>query len=78
MPNRSTYRFYSGDPPCHGCRDRNETCHATCEKYKAYRQSRDEVYEARMENKKLFDYVADSFKRINHTEWKNKSSKRRW
>jgi hypothetical protein len=26
------------DAPCYGCQDRELGCHASCEKYKAYRQ----------------------------------------
>jgi len=34
-------------PPCKDCPERNELCHATCEKYKAYRAEREALYEDR-------------------------------
>lgn len=30
-------------PPCKGCPDRRELCHATCERYLAYREERDRL-----------------------------------
>lgn len=30
-------------PPCKDCPDRRELCHATCERYLAYREERDRL-----------------------------------
>jgi hypothetical protein len=30
-------------PPCKDCPDRHELCHATCERYLAYREERDRL-----------------------------------
>lgn len=37
---------------CYGCEERKLGCHSTCEKYKAFKEKRKELYLARLEAKK--------------------------
>ena len=37
--------------PCEDCRDRNEYCHAACERYKAYHMERQAFLEQRHKDK---------------------------
>lgn len=37
--------------PCKGCTDRHSCCHDTCERYKTWKQSRDEALKEQREDK---------------------------
>lgn len=43
--------------PCLGCPDRHTACHDTCEKYQAYRQGREELYEQRVKGIEIAAYI---------------------
>ncbi len=42
---------------CYGCTERHLGCHATCESYKKFRETMDEINEARARERKKQDDV---------------------
>ena len=68
--------------PCKECDKRNESCHATCEEYKAWRKWKDERNAQRLGRKKIdedltsigVDGVDFSYRRLNYrgSKWKKR------
>lgn len=48
------------EPPCKDCGERSETCHSTCEKYKAFRQCRDEYNRMKAQKSAAIQYFRES------------------
>ena len=55
-----------GKVPCYECEQRTETCHASCEKYKAYSMERIEINRDLRKHKGL--YISERSKR---QYWRN-------
>ena len=46
--------------PCKDCPDRDHPkCYATCEKYQAFRAEREKMYNARLQERKVFETFTD-------------------
>lgn len=61
--------------PCKGCEDRKVGCHATCEKYKAYRAVKEAEYAWRMEQRRADEALDEGMKRCSK-QWNKKLRKR--
>ncbi len=57
--NRRMIADQYGGCPCNGCREREAECHATCKKYKEYREKADKIKAARDARKEAESYRKD-------------------
>lgn len=63
--------------PCRECEDRNETCHATCEKYLTWAKTRNEAKEKDYEKRLPERYLKDIRIRLSRWRIKNKARGRK-
>ena len=59
--------------PCYGCPDRALGCHASCERYAAYREQQERVYQARRDVAQVGFYISEQM-----TKRERQRRERRW